>query len=324
MAQSAAAMWAAAAFVVLVESAMPGGGKVEPGPGVVAALVALILLVRGPRVPVGALVLMPPLGVALIAGSLAATEIPGDGATLYVWPVLWMAYFYRRAGAILIVAWVGICHAAALFSLDPTFGAAFDRWVDVMVSMGLAAVVVEILGARNERLVERLAEEARVDTLTGLLNRRGFYERSDIELARAKRAGTAIAVVSLDIDHFKLINDEWGHDAGDRVLARLGDVFRAETREGDIVARMGGEEFVALLSGSDLDAATDYVERVRLAFAAEPSDGPLATISAGAAAALAPPSIDTLIQVADSALYAAKRAGRDRLVIADGEPEPVA
>jgi diguanylate cyclase (GGDEF)-like protein len=325
MAQSAAAMWAAAAFVVLVESAMPGGGRVTPEPGAISAVVAVILLTWGRHVPVSALVLMPPLGVALISASLAETEIPGDGAALYVWPVLWMAYFYRRAGAILIVAWVGICHAATLFSLDPTFGAAFDRWVDVMVSMGLAAVVVEILGARNERLVERLAGEARVDTLTGLLNRRGFHERAEIELARAKRAGTSIAVVSLDIDHFKLINDEWGHDAGDRVLARLGDIFRAETREGDVVARMGGEEFVALLSGSDLEAATDYAERVRLSFAAEPSDGaPRATISAGAAAALAPEAIEPLIHGADSALYAAKGAGRDRLVIADGEPAPVA
>jgi diguanylate cyclase (GGDEF)-like protein len=227
-----------------------------------------------------------------------------------------MSYFFGLRGAVTIVAWVGVCHAVGLVALDITFGQAFDRWLDVMVSMAVVAAVVQMLAARNERLVAKLAEEAREDALTGLLNRRGFDERASVEVALASRNSTPLAIVSLDIDNFKLINDEWGHEAGDRVLARLGDVFRAESRAGDLVARMGGEEFVVLLVDAELAAATDYAERVRAAFAADSPDGlPRVTLSAGVASAVAPPSIEPLIQGADSRLYAAKRAGRDRVVI---------
>ena len=97
----------------------------------------------------------------------------------------------------------------------------------------------------------RLAEEARVDKLTGVLNRRGFEEHAAIELERARREGYSVAASTFDIDYFKRVNDEWGHEAGDRVLEHLGEVLRAETRGADIVARLGGEEFVAFLPRAD-------------------------------------------------------------------------
>jgi diguanylate cyclase (GGDEF)-like protein len=322
MAYSAAAMWGGAAFVGLVQGAVPGGSSITLVPSLVALGVVAVLVTVGSRLPVAVLASMPILGTALISAALADTQPAGDGAALYVWPVLWMSYFFGVRGAVAIVAWVGVCHAVGLVALDLSFGQAFDRWLDVMVSMAVVAAVVQMLATRNERLVAKLAEEAREDTLTGLLNRRGFEERAGVEVALASRNSTSLAIVSLDIDHFKLINDEWGHEAGDRVLARLGDVFRAASRTGDLVARMGGEEFVVLLVDSELDAATDYAERVRAAFADDsPAGLPRATLSAGVASAYAPPSLEPLIQRADSRLYAAKRAGRDRVVTyADRSP----
>ena len=136
-----------------------------------------------------------------------------------------------------------------------------DRWLDVMVTMTVVAGVTDWLSARNERLVERLAGEARVDGLTGLLNRRGFVEAAKAELSRARRSGRTLGFVSFDIDHFKSVNDEFGHDTGDKVLMRLGQIFREQTREGDLVGRMGGEEFVVLLVDSVCRAGASSTRR---------------------------------------------------------------
>jgi diguanylate cyclase (GGDEF)-like protein len=195
-------------------------------------------------------------------------------------------------------------------------GGVFDRWMDVAVSVAVVAVVVHSLVQANHRLVARLAAEARVDKLTGVLNRRGFEERAAVEVERARRFDSWIGAVTFDIDYFKRVNDEWGHETGDRVLEHLGEVLRTESRSADVVARMGGEEFVALLPGVDADDAMAYAERVREAFASEAGLGVLhPTVSAGVSAAIAPDTVDQLLQPADSALYAAKRAGRDRVLV---------
>src|SRR6185437_12638615 len=138
------------------------------------------------------------------------------------------------------------------------------RWIDVMVSVCGVALVVLVLESRNEMLVARLAEEARTDPLTGLLNRRGFDEHAVRELAHAGRDGLPIALASLDIDHFKRVNDDWGHIVGDRVLANLARILATESRGIDVVARLGGEEFVVLMPGGDATGAQAFVERVRL------------------------------------------------------------
>jgi len=132
-----------------------------------------------------------------------------------------------------------------------------------MVSVLVVATVVLMLVERNEDLLARLAGEARTDTLTGLLNRRGFDERASLELAHANRNGQSIALASFDLDHFKHINDEWGHETGDRVLTRTGEVLTANSRNIDIAARFGGEEFVVLLPGSDSGDADAFTQRIR-------------------------------------------------------------
>jgi diguanylate cyclase (GGDEF)-like protein len=175
--------------------------------------------------------------------------------------------------------------------------------------------VVHWLSERNRRLVKRLEAEARVDQLTGILNRRGFLEQAPLEPERAAHDGSWLAAVTFDIDHFKSVNDDYGHETGDRVLANLGAILRAETRTIDVVGRVGGEEFVALLGGSDTSRALAYAERVRWRFAEFDDPGlPPVTVSAGVAAAIAPEALDALLSEADAALYAAKNAGRDRAV----------
>ena len=315
MAYTAAAMYGGAALVSLVEGLIPGGPTFSLVPGFVALVTVSSLVVFGPRLPLFALAALGPLGAAMIALAIGSTVGPNDGAVLFIWPVLWTTYFFGRNGAIGIVLWVGLVDALAQIAMPAGVGHA-DRWFDVMVGMTVVAAVVHWLTSRNEELVGRLAAEARVDTLTGLLNRRGFEERVAVELARAQRENASIGVVSFDIDYFKLINDEWGHETGDRVLVNLGDVFRAQTRDSDVVARMGGEEFVAVLVASDFERTAAFAERVRAAFAEQRHpDLPRATISAGVTTAQAPAEIESVIQIADSALYRAKAAGRNCTIV---------
>jgi diguanylate cyclase (GGDEF)-like protein len=313
MAQTAAAMFAGAVVVSVVEGAIPGGPAVPVIPGVAALALVVPLALFGPQLPTWALASLGPVGTALIAYAVATTPPgQGEGVLLYIWPVLWVSYFFGRRGTVAIVAWVGIVQAAALIHT----GGLVDIWVDVVVSVAVVAVVVRVLSERNDRLLARLAAEARIDTLTGVLNRRGFEERAAIEVERARRERYPVGVATFDIDYFKRVNDEWGHEAGDRVLAALGAVFREESRSLDVIARIGGEEFVALLPCVDADATLAYAERIRSAFASA-VDVPNVTVSAGVVAGVAPRALEGLLQAADSALYAAKHAGRDRAVAHD-------
>jgi len=313
MVSSAALIFAGAAALNLVEAGVPGGPPVSVLPGVSALGFAVVLYFFGGRLPTWAVALLGPIGAALIGYAVATADGVGDGAVLYIWPVLWESYFFGRRGAVAIVAWVALVHAIALQSM--VSGGHFDRWLDVVVVAAVVAAVVELLSMRNRQLLDRLAEEAKVDNLTGLLNRRGFAERSSAELARAQRQLDWIGVASFDLDHFKAVNDRYGHDVGDQVLIRAAKLFRAEMRAGDVLARFGGEEFVALLPGDDLAEATALAERVRTALHEfEDQELPKVTVSVGVAAAVAPSGIEQLLKVADQTLYQAKAAGRNRTV----------
>jgi diguanylate cyclase (GGDEF)-like protein len=229
-----------------------------------------------------------------------------------MWPVLWSTFFFGRRGAVSIVACIAVAHAGVLLALSGASGYP-GRWVDVMISVSVVAAVVLTLVNRNDRLLAQLADEARTDALTGVLNRRGFDERAALELAHARRDGSSLAIATFDLDYFKRINDEWGHEIGDRVLKRIGRLLSDETRDIDVVARFGGEEFIVLLPASVSADAEGFAERVRRALAAPDPDGlPTVRVSAGIHAAHAPESIESMLKAADSALYAAKRAGRNR------------
>ena len=317
IAYTAAAMYGAGFLVDVTEALIPGGPTVSLAPGLAALGVVAFLLAVGPRLPRWALAPVGPIGAVLIAYAQATSPGPGDGAVLYMWPVLWTAFFFGRRGAVTIVGVIGIAHGLAILAL-PAASRFPDRWVDVMASVTIVAVVVQVLAHRNDQLLARLAGEARTDGLTGLLNRRGFEEYARLELAHARRERTSVALVVIDIDYFKRVNDEWGHDIGDLVLARVGRLLQAHSRDVDLVARAGGEEFVLLLPGCDAADADAALRRLREALLApDPSGLPGVRVSAGIAAAVAPEGIGPLLERADSALYAAKQGGRDRTVIAE-------
>jgi diguanylate cyclase (GGDEF)-like protein len=326
IALSAGAIYASAMFVGLVEDLIPGGPEFSLLPGFIAMVIAPLVLLFGPRLSRGALAPLGPIGAAVIAFALATTHGYADSAVLYMWPVLWMAHFYGRRGTIFIVLWTGLVHGIAVLSMPGAQGNA-DRWIDVMVSVVVVGGVVRALSARSDRLVERLVSEARVDPLTGLLNRRGFQERMDVELSRALREQSPLAAVAIDIDHFKRVNDDHGHELGDRVLTWLGALIGEQVRAVDVAARLGGEEFVLVLPGADADEAETLAERIR-GLVGEAHDrarfgisGELSiTVSAGVAAMFAPVDSSELVAAADEALYAAKRGGRDRTVTHPGAP----
>jgi diguanylate cyclase (GGDEF)-like protein len=167
----------------------------------------------------------------------------------------------------------------------------------------------------------RLAEASRTDALTGLPNRRGFLDVVDHELKRSARSGDPCSVVMLDLDHFKEINDRHGHAAGDAVLQAAASRLSGVLRAADVVARWGGEEFIALLPATPTDAAVAVAEKARRSLAASPfqHDGVSETITAsfGVATHVHGQSIDVTIAAADRALYRAKEAGRDRVMLAE-------
>lgn len=165
---------------------------------------------------------------------------------------------------------------------------------------------------------ERLLKEATHDVLTEILNRRGIVEALKREFARSSRSGSPVSVALIDVDHFKRVNDTWGHQAGDMVLSTLAERFSSGLRKYDMVGRFGGEEFLLLLPGSDGREATQTAERIRKIVRQTRFDSGVGdlrvTISAGVASKSASDSDPTdLLRRADNALYLAKESGRDRV-----------
>jgi diguanylate cyclase (GGDEF)-like protein len=314
MAYCAAAMYAAAALDGAIEIALPNVPSFSLLPIYVVAAMTGFMFFAGPHLPRRVIVLNGPLGVALVSYALATTKVTAsDSAVLFALPVLWQSLFFGRRGAVAILLLIAAGEALALHALGPYGYPA--RWVDVMVSTTAIAAVVTTLEGRNERLLATLSMEARVDPLTGLLNRRGFDERAATELDPALRGSRPFALVILDIDHFKLVNDQWGHDVGDRVLRHVGNLLREEARDGDILARFGGEEFVALLPDADIDGAQGFADRVRDSLVRRTGGLPAVRLSAGVRVGVPGSELTSLLGEADLALYDAKRAGRDRTTI---------
>lgn len=168
--------------------------------------------------------------------------------------------------------------------------------------------------ARYEAELEWLATH---DVLTGLPNRRTFDNRFAMELARAQRGRTGLALAVLDVDEFKRFNDTFGHQVGDGVLSRTGEILLGQVRSDELLARVGGEEFAWILTGVDADGAHVAVERARAAVASTHfGEAGHVTLSAGIAAWRPDLDASGLYRAADMALLHAKRTGRNRIVLA--------
>jgi two-component system, cell cycle response regulator len=188
----------------------------------------------------------------------------------------------------------------------------------VNVHQKLARTIRELELSRRQ-----LREQATTDPLTQLKNRRAFFENGEQGLSKARRYQTDISIILLDIDHFKTINDNHGHDAGDEVLRKLGAILMQLTRTEDTVARIGGEEFAILLPDTNRLGTAVLAERIRIAIEKEKfsSHGQTipVTVSIGIASFRVEPidTIDQLLVIADRRLYLAKQKGRNRICVND-------
>jgi diguanylate cyclase (GGDEF)-like protein len=180
--------------------------------------------------------------------------------------------------------------------------------------------------AEVESLRAKLHEQAIRDPLTGLFNRRYLADALDREVARAGKENDTFCVIALDLDHFKRFNDEYGHKCGDIVLLSMARLFGSAMRPGDVLCRYGGEEFVVLLPGMDLEAAVQQAEGMRQMLKDKSIEHngqviPLTTLSAGVACyPLHGANSDALLSAADQALYQSKNNGRDQITVFSARP----
>jgi len=196
-----------------------------------------------------------------------------------------------------VLSWLGVIHFEIL-----------------IFTIGTAVFLIVMMKERNEG---RLLAMSHTDALTGVANRRGFFLKAERVLKRCRRDRTPIAVVAFDLDRFKAINDNFGHATGDRVLEVFAEVCGRMLRPGDLMGRLGGEEFVAILPASGIEAGCEIAERVRKAVAdagAIVDGSPVnCTVSGGVAASSGPDDIHALLRQADFGLYRAKSLGRNRI-----------
>jgi diguanylate cyclase (GGDEF)-like protein len=235
----------------------------------------------------------------------------------------------------LVGALVGLFAPTALLLYGLVTRQLFDPiWSSVVLAAGgtiIFATVGRMIGRRDELLLarnreladltERLRALSTTDGLTGIHNRRSFDERLRMELSRTERYGAPCALVMVDLDHFKQVNDRHGHQAGDAILRHVAELLDAESRGGDLVARYGGEELAAILPHTTAAEAYAWADRVRARIEREPtmwSGAPL-TVTASFGVAAVPPGHESpsgFVGEADAALYAAKQRGRNTVVVA--------
>jgi len=279
----------------------------------------------------GAVVWLASFSFPLFAAS-AASRLVVSSLIVATYTFLTAAELWRERRKSLIRRWpaslVPMLHGAiflfpvALASLDSSNHAFATGWValyaiEIVLYVVGAAFVVLMLA--KDRTVRQYKLAASTDPLTDVLNRRGFFEAAAAIMAERQRSKQPVCVLAFDLDHFKTINDEFGHSAGDATLHLFAAVVKKTLRSGDAIGRLGGEEFIALLPATLTDAAA-AADRVRKAFAtasAGAGSHAAATVSVGVACGSALAEIDTLIARADAALYRAKSNGRNRVEAAD-------
>ena len=190
-----------------------------------------------------------------------------------------------------------------------------------LLTLVSAAVVLLAMQAAFRRLKARSERDAATDPLTGLANRRSGQAAFDQMLARARRSGASLGVLSLDLDHFKQVNDRYGHETGDTVLTLVGRLLTRSSRYGDVVARVGGEEFLILLPDTDETGTLIVAERIRGLVSALTVPGMRGRMTASLGATTMRPddlTTATVLRRVDTALYKAKQTGRNRVVTAAG------
>jgi diguanylate cyclase (GGDEF)-like protein len=295
-------------------------GRSPNWPGVVAGglVWAAVMLLLSPSTP--AMRMTIGAGIVAIYAVLTASELLTERRKMMKrrWPsfVVPVMHGFVLMLPILLGDYFG---GDDLAFADSVWAAAFAIEL-VLYAVGTVFVIFMLV---SERTVRAHKTAAAIDPLTGVFNRRGFAEATARMIAREADAGRPVTVMILDIDHFKSINDRFGHQAGDEVLCRFAAIVTNTLRITDLCGRIGGEEFAVLLPCT-MDEALLAAERVREAFAASGiviGDAPVeTTVSIGVAGGPAGTELDVLLAAADTALYQAKRGGRNRVQAASEEP----
>ncbi|MBF5003139.1 GGDEF domain-containing protein [Diaphorobacter caeni] len=266
--------------------------------------------------------------VALLLSAIFGSMVGGPGAVAFTIPALmWCAVSYSLFTTALITFWVS---AWSLVSISVNMltdaQGVLNRDLVMSVRMGLSLVMLTpiMIGsmmATNRALVSRLKLLADHDELTNLPNRRAFLESSTSALQRLKEHSESCSVLMIDIDHFKSVNDRFGHASGDDVLRRLGQLFGECLRRQDIVGRLGGEEFAVFMPRATAADALQVAESIRISLEVTPISvqgeaQPLrCTVSIGLASdRRSTVSLDTMLVRADQCLYKAKQQGRNRVI----------
>ena len=318
VARSLAYLFGIGAALVLVFPALPGEQLRYPVLTLVPAALAVItsvgLILSYDRTPTWVLTVLPSFGTLLVTLVVLGSQPDAAPASvfLYFWVILAGFYFSGLRTGLMHLAGVAVGFAIAVAVADIPQG--LMLWLMGMSAIAVTGVLLHLLRQRADTLILRLDEAANTDPLTGLSNRRAFDTLFDEELYRCRRTRRPLALVLVDLDGLKGINDEYGHASGDVALKLVADILKSNRRT-DRSARLGGDEFAVLLPDTDANRALGVAERLAGSMRSVGEYGFPVTLSLGIACAPGDGNTaEQLRHAADTALYAAKRRGGDQVV----------
>ena len=232
-------------------------------------------------------------------------------SVFYLFPILVATWLIARWAGVFTSVLSAITWRLADSLAGQTYSHPLIPYWNMLVRLGFFLVITFLLSELQVRL-RREMDSARIDPLTGIANRRHFYELAQLQIARAARYGEPFTIAYVDIDGFKAVNDRFGHASGDTLLSVIASTIQANLRITDVVARMGGDEFAILLAHTEKESAEEALLRVSslLSGVARESQWTV-TFSIGAVTFIrSPSSVDEMIRTADDLMYAARQSGK--------------
>ncbi|MDO8389587.1 MAG: GGDEF domain-containing protein [Actinomycetota bacterium] len=251
------------------------------------------------------------ISIANVGGLIAGSEPLGIAPMGYLWPIAFTAFFFPRRIVIVMCA-LSTASLSVALALNDHHDLKLDSFVGSTASVWVVAGLMVSMNRREDRLRAELELSADTDPLTTLLNRRGFAPQVDRMIALERANDEVLSFVMFDLDQFKQFNDEHGHLVGDDALRRLAGILRRQSGRTDAICRFGGEEFAVAMPGATVRQALAYAQRVATGLHREGEPHWHLTISAGISVLAPDDTVTSLTSRADTALYAAKNAGRDR------------